>query len=365
MKSLLINWVYYRPIGHVIEALRLACDIARADAGLRISLALNAEAPAELVECVDCVEHVYRVDVERRFPKDLPREWDYVLIDPRASTPSGWPALDRFHQAFRERVNGTRLNPEDPAHMLPRKIEPLRLKLPQRARDFAAARLTGDHAPRVSVLFGAASQMRAPSLAFWTRLFDAFFERHPNGALVLLGKLQGGGSRTRGITARDIQSMCDRYPAVHDAFDIGLLEQLALAERCQLHISPHSGMSFAVQAVGVSWLAISGQEWHEFMLNGVPLVSIFPDCPLYPCFREMYPECRTRIRDGVRTPCIEDEALFTKLPQIIAAMESLLAGEIAYRPAAEQHEKALRERLGPDSWSIIDWPAVIADDYVY
>jgi hypothetical protein len=232
-------------------------------------------------------------------------------------------------------------------------------------RDLAAAQLTVDRSPRVSVLFGAASQMRAPSLTFWTRLFDAFFERHPDGELILLGKLQSGRSGTRGITARDIQSITDRYPAVRNAFDIGLLEQLALAERCRLHISPHSGMSFAVQAVGVPWLAISGQEWHEFMLNGVPLVSVFPDCPLYPCFREMYPECRTRIRGGVRTPCIEDEALFTKLPEVIAAMESLLAGEIAYRPAAEQHEKKLRERLGPDSWSIIDWPAVIADDYVY
>lgn len=370
MKTLLINWVYYRPTGHVIEALRLARDIAAANAGIRISLLLNHEAPAELAGCVDAVERVHEIDVERagdsrRFPKDLPREWDYVLTDPRASSPTGWPALDRFHEVFRGWVRGQAINPEDPATMLPRKIEPLHLTLPESVRELAASRLHGERSPRLSVLLGAGSQLRAPTLRFWTALFDAFFERHPQGEIVLLGRLRGGRTRTRGVTRHDIRELVARYPAIFDAFDVGLLEQLALAERCQLHISPHSGMSFAVQAVGVPWLAIAGQEWPEFMLNGVPFVSIFPDCPLYPCFREMYADCKTRIRRGVLTPCLEDEALFVKLPRIIAAMEALLSGEISYRPAAEQHEKALRERLGPDSWSIIDWPAVIADDYVF
>src|SRR5438045_2474766 len=140
MKSLLINWVYYRPTGHVIEALRLARDIAAADAGIRISLLLNHEAPAELAGCVNAIDRVHTIDVERaadprRFPKDLPREWDYVLTDPRASVPTGWPALDRFHDVFRGWVRGQPVNPEDPATMLSRKIEPLRLLLPQQARD--------------------------------------------------------------------------------------------------------------------------------------------------------------------------------------------------------------------------------------
>jgi hypothetical protein len=359
VKTLLINWVYYRPVGHVIEALRVACDVARANPELRISLMLNAESPAELVECTGCVERVYRVDVEKGMPKDLPRDWDYVLTDPRADDPSGWPALDRFHAAFRSAVRG------NDAAAIPRKHEPLRLALPQRVRDWAAAQLDDGRSPRISVLPGAASHMRAPSLAFWTRLFDGFFERHPAGEIVLMGKLKGGRSATRGIAARDIEALRARYPALHDAFDIGLMEQLALAERCNLHVSPHSGMSFAVQAVGVPWLAISGQEWHEFMLNGVPFVSVFPECALYPCYREMYPECRTRIRHGPITPCLSDDALFAKLPDIIGAMEALLAGGVVYRDAARAHERALQARRVPESWAILDWPAVVADDYVF
>lgn len=359
MKRLLINWVYYRPVGHVIEALRIACDVARANDDVCVSLLLNSESPAELAECVDSIDCVYRVDVEKPIPSDFPREWDFVLTDPRAEEPSGWPALDRFHAAFRESVRGER------ADALPRKIEPLRLTLPARARDFAVAQLASDRSPRLSILFGAASHMRTPSLAFWTRLFDAFFERHADGEIVLIGKLKGTRSTTRGITAREIDALRARYPAMRSAFDLDLLEQLALAEQCDLHISPHSGMSFAVQAVGVPWLAISGQEWHEFLLNGVPFVSLYPECPLYPCYREMYPECRTQMRSGTITRCLSDDALFAKLPAILGAMESLLAGKVPYRDSALAHERALRELGVPESWAIVDWPAVVAGDYVF
>ena len=359
MKTLLINWVYYRPVGHVIEALRLACDIARANQDVRISLMLNAESPAELAECVDCIEHVYRVRVEEPIPKDVPRQWDYVFSDPRADTPSGWAALDRFHEVFRRTVRGIS------AAGLARKIEPLRLTLPARVREAAAAQLSDARSPRMSVLLGAASNMRTPSIAFWMRLFEAFFERHPGGEIVLIGKMEGTRSSTRGISRRDLDAICTRFPAIRNAFDTGLLEQLALAERCKLHVSPHSGMSFAVQAVGVPWLAISGQQWHEYLLNGVPFVSVFPDCPLYPCYREMYPECSTRMRRGVITPCLSDDALLAKLPAIVDAMESLLAGNVAYQEQARAHDRALRERGVPDSWAILDWPAVAADDYVF
>jgi hypothetical protein len=178
-----------------------------------------------------------------------------------------------------------------------------------------------------------------------------------------LGSFDQSRSFTRGITREDVRTLTRRFPHVHDAFDAGLLQQLAMAERCRLHISPHSGMSFAVQAVGVPWLALAAQQWYEYLLNGVPLVSVFPDCPLYPCYREMYDDCAERIRRGVRTPCIEDAALLAKLPAIVSSMEALLAGSINYRDAALAHEAALAKLLGPES--IVDWPEVIADGYLF
>jgi len=233
----------------------------------------------------------------------------------------------------------------------PRKFAPLRLQLPEKERRAAEARC-GAGAPRVSLLPAGGSHTRAPTLKFWSTLLDRFFELHPEGEVFLLGSFDRKRSFTRGVTRKEIESLTRTFPRVHDAFDIGLLAQLAIAERCQLHISPHSGMSFAVQAVGVPWLAIAGQQWWEFLLNGVPLVSVFPACPLYPCFREMYPECESRLRKQLRTPCMEDEALLARMPEIVDAMESLLGGAISYRDSADRHEQAL-----------LDWPHVVSDDY--
>lgn len=364
MRSLLINWVYFRPVGHVIEALRLANSFAAADSGLEISLLLHAESPVELAGCVPTVAHVYAVDPRGGIPHNLPRDWDYVFTDPRAGGPSESRDLDRFHETFRNWVHAKATNRGwDAGTMPPRVITPLRLRLPERERQCAAERLPDTAAPRLSVLPAAGSQMRMPSLQFWSALFAEFFDRHADGEIVLLGSFDNARSFTRGITPEDVQSLTRRFPRIRNAFDAGLLRQLALAERCRLHISPHSGMSFAVQAVGVPWLALSGQAWYEYLLNGVPLVSVFPECPLYPCYREMYDDCARRIRQSERTPCIEDDALLPKLPEIVSSMEALLGGSVNYRDAALAHEAALAARLGPES--IVDWPEVIADGYVF
>jgi len=370
MRTLLINWVYHPPVGHVVEALRLAHEFKTADPEARISVLLNRRAPAELADCVPAVAEAFSIDLARAgdlagLPADLPRDWDYVFTDPRAATVAE-PGLARFHAAFRGWVRATAVNRGwDPESMPPRTVTPLRLDLPPEARAAAASRSRSDAAPRVSVLLGAGSHYTTPSLAFWTTLFEAFLDRHPRAEIVLLGSLSTERTSTRGVTRGDLDGLLERFPSIHDAFDAGLLVQLALAERCAVHVSPHSGMSFAVQAVGVPWLALSGQAWHEFLLNGVPLVAVYPDCPLYPCFREMYPECRTLRDAGRRTPCIEDDALLGKLDEILAGMETLIAGELPYAEAARRHQAALRERLGPDSWTVVDWPAVVAEEYVF
>ena len=106
METLLINWVYHRPVGHVIEAMRLARDFAAANGQLEISLLLNHEAPIELAQCHPSISHIYPIDLERGssprgFPPDLPREWDYVFTFPDVGTNGEAPRLDRFHEAFR------------------------------------------------------------------------------------------------------------------------------------------------------------------------------------------------------------------------------------------------------------------------
>lgn len=73
---LLIDWVYYPPVGHAIEAFRLAAEFEHADPGLHIGVLLNARAPLELAGCVPAVDECHGVELGMPFeelesPPDL------------------------------------------------------------------------------------------------------------------------------------------------------------------------------------------------------------------------------------------------------------------------------------------------------
>jgi hypothetical protein len=54
-QRLLINWVYYHPIGHAIEAYRVAQAFRTSNPGLEIAVALNARTAVDLAPCVPAV----------------------------------------------------------------------------------------------------------------------------------------------------------------------------------------------------------------------------------------------------------------------------------------------------------------------
>jgi hypothetical protein len=90
-QSLLVNFGYCPPVGHTIEALHYCHGYHRADPGLRIGLALNADSPTELATLCPYIADVYPValdvfDPRRRGPGSLdriPAGWDWVVDDDR------------------------------------------------------------------------------------------------------------------------------------------------------------------------------------------------------------------------------------------------------------------------------------------
>jgi hypothetical protein len=63
-RSVLVNFVYCHPVGHAIEALHYCHGYHRADPGLRIGLALNADTPTELAALCPYVDDIYPVSVD-------------------------------------------------------------------------------------------------------------------------------------------------------------------------------------------------------------------------------------------------------------------------------------------------------------
>jgi hypothetical protein len=133
-------------------------------------------------------------------------------------------------------------------------------------------------------------------------------------------------------------------------------------------------MSYAIQCVGVPWLVISGGDVAENIVNGVPFVSVYPDCKYYPCGpwfapqkNPMLPECVDRRKDGQPFVCLSEERLARKLPQIMAAARRLVNRDLRYVDCVRQHYQAMLPRLGKhDGEPFMDgWPHVLAKEYVF
>jgi hypothetical protein len=256
--------------------------------------------------------------------------------------------------------------------------------LPASAKAYADAFVSSGRSPRISLLFSPSGGLlmpgspgrlaRTPPLAFWRRLIPGLLTEYPQAELVLLGALTGDRSRTQGVTRDDLAGLEAEFPAVRNAYDVGLLNQLALAQRCDLHISPHTGFSFAVQCVGTPWLALSGGEVREFWLNGVPFASLYPRCDHYPCANwtrqlthPMLPECLDRAFAGGPTICVSGAELEARLPDILAHAGALIRKERPYLQCIQEHYEAIRSRLDPPPGAILlgHWPDVMTEAYVF
>jgi hypothetical protein len=382
-KRLLINWVYYQPVGHAIEAYRYGQAFRNSNPDLEIAIALNARSAVELGQCIPAIDRVYPVrleEFEQSFVESaslaaLPKHWDYVFTDPRHDHPMGSDALDRFEQAFRAYIQADHTNHGWSAEELPpSELTPLALKLPAQARRFAD-QFVSEKQTRICMLFGSGTEAsRTPPMPFWRTLIRRLLVEFADLEIVLLGALDQRRSITKGITAQAIDALIGEFPQVRNGFDLGLLNQLAIAERCDLHISPHTGMSFAIQCVGVPWLALSGAWAAEYLVNGVPFVSIYPACERYPCGpwfapdkNPMLAECVARKADDRPFVCLTEASLEQKLPEIVAAARALIENKLSYLECARKHYQEMIPRLGKQDGEpfMEGWPHVLAEDFVF
>ncbi len=88
---MLVNWAYYRPVGHALEGLKVARDYYEANRNLKISVMLNSEMPYEIGELCPWIEKVYIANVKEvaeyglraKCLEKIPSNWDFVISDDR------------------------------------------------------------------------------------------------------------------------------------------------------------------------------------------------------------------------------------------------------------------------------------------
>ncbi len=368
MKKLLLNFVYYRPVGHAVEALKYAKGYYDANKDdIEIHLLLNADTPVELADACYWIKKTHPVDIkdvmdnkeEAESIKNIPREWDYVISDSRVQGfKAGWDEEDliksqevlqkffiaKIAQGYTVPV--ALFNSADTSsQILPYKLNtPIALSIPKDAKQFAEKYT--HQGPKISIMLGgSAGANQSPSVKMWLKICQTLFDNIPNLKIYFTGITKSTGNRTvtEDFTLENIEYLVKNLPNTEAAYNIGLWNQLALVESCDIFLSPHTGFAFLAPTVGTPWLALSNCLWQEYLFNGVPFYSVIPDCGHYPAQEETSEGCGKLLAEDKKALCMADELLEKKIPDIIEGAKLLLDSGFTYDSALKLHLEKIKK----------------------
>lgn len=287
----------------------------------------------------------------------MPREWDYVLDNPRRSVKphlEAVPGFALYYEAsdlhFHARKARAMIGADPPGYVPQGQ---LRLSLPRenrvRVRDILPS-----GKPRIAVLPGGSSERWLyPSVSSWEIILTALARHFPEASFCLVGKLSSDGRTATTSSEAEVQRLLEACPRATNFFAVELLDQIAAVETCDVFISPHSGFGMAALAVGTPWRTISGGRWPEYYFNGVPFYSLLPDpdrFPSFSLFRELPVLEEDADGEGPRTPTMSRERILQDLDELLQATEWLVEGRLGYREALQGYfERFLRLNGGDRS----------------
>ncbi len=361
VRTLLLNWVYYYPVGHAVEAFKTAKGLHNANPDVEIHLLLNSRTPVELAGACDWITRAYPIDVDEFSEaenenaaclRDIPPAWDFIVTDHRVAT-SPFPFTDplrNFHNLAARHFKARQWSGGQ--HLLGSAAgapgyEPnaaIRMRVPESARQFAGILETGRR-NIVIIPGGSSPEPIYPSAAWWRGAISALAAEFPDARFFLTGKSGADRrSRTAGYSRADIDGLASASEHVVDCFDAGIWNQLALLEKCDLLIAPHTGFAFLAPSVGTPWLSISGVRWPECYFNDVPFYCVLPACDRYPCWMEMLSGCVERIRAGSTVPCMGEE-LPSRVPDLVEGARLLLSDDFSFEQAKALHQERVDARF--------------------
>jgi hypothetical protein len=384
MARILLNYVYYTAVGHVVEALRYARGLHDANAGSEVHVALPDATAWELCEGCPWIARTYRIRLTGPEPGGaaipaLPAEWDYImdnnlmrvetghrgppgqpgrpgkLVRPDGQAPAPIGPQERAVLAYYERTDAELIARRgrgvlSPAMVRPAGLRyapgaPVRLQVPAGSRAFASSY---DHdGPRICIILAGSGTARMyPSVASWIAILAALRGRFPAARFYLTGARAPGRGQTATVaySETELSQILGSDDKITDCYDIGLWHQVALLERCDLLLSPHTGFAFLALCVGTPWLTISGGNWPEYFFNDVPFYSVLPDNPDYP-----YVGGIDAYDGGPRIPCMRPERLAAKIPEILEGAAFLLDPGCTYARAWRRHRANIsRARIRHD-----------------
>ncbi len=221
------------------------------------------------------------------------------------------------------------------------------IPVPENAKNFVSRTFNVDAQKGNICILAGSSAIPALNISVkgWIKIIEGLGSEFPSHHIYLTGKFPdetGNRTATNAYFPESIQQICDGQRHVSNAFDIGLWNQLALIEACDLLISVHSGFGFLASCVGTPWLIISG-IWPEYFFNQTPFYSLFPQCKEYPCYAGKSRKCIDRERVGDQVECMREETIADRLGEILQSARLLLSKGFTYKQALRLHLEHIHE----------------------
>jgi ADP-heptose:LPS heptosyltransferase len=353
VRTLLVNWVYYRPVGHALEGLKVANGYFLGNDNLEVSVLLNSEMPFELVELCPWIKSVYTADVhelaERGSDADclkaIPPVWDYIVSDDRlihsesSYTSELLAANHVIVDYLKARIWKGCRQPAINDAPLYLKDAKMRFQLPQQGPGM----IEKYNHPGLKVCIlpaGSNSDHIYPQSGWWISLMETITSSFPDVKFFVTGARTNQGNRSQSYTLSDddVNMISESRDNSVNCFDIGIINQVVLLSHCDLLISPHSGFSFLASCVNTPWLAISGARWPEYFYNHIRFYSVLPSCTKYPCYTGMKKSCSENISYGKPVECMEPVQLNDKIPDIIDGIKKLINPGFRYHDSVKLYK---------------------------
>ncbi len=358
-KKLLLNWVYHPPVGHAVEALKLAKGYSLANKNLDVYLLLNADTPTELADACPWIKKTYPISTDEVFKygekakclKMIPKNWDYINNDNRAGRLVNGndraelvKTQEVLHQIFHTK-NYVKQSKDNQDSVLSFAPNP-KIILPVPAKAKAFVKKFKHRGPTITIMLGGTKGLRqSPSVEMWLKICLALEKAIPNLKIYFTGITKSDHNRTftKDFTLDDINYLTEHLKNAESAYNIGLWNQIALVKKCGAFLSPHTGFAFLAFAVGTPWLEIATCRWPLYFVNDVPFYSVLPLCKSYPSLDNRSKECDRLLREGKSVACVADDLIVKKIPEIVKGTKLLLDKSFTYQKAIKLHLRKIKK----------------------
>lgn len=370
-KTLLIVWVYFPAVGHLVEALEVAANYNKAHPNLEIHLLVHDKTPYRIVNYCDFIEAVHTLDDEHGKHAEsisqlkLPDTFDYVvfpkrlLYTPEDFTPS-LLACNRFLQKHFKAKLWHGYNDTPDAHPQALRSVPysaFTIQVPTENMTFKLPKRIGY--PLIAVMLkGASRQSIWPSFRTWRKIFNTIHLAYPNAIFIITG-LSRVHSTAKVSTAKAKETVTDfikSIPGAINAYDVGLDNQLGLIQRADVFLSPHTGFAFLAPCLGTPWLALSGGQWAEPMPARMPFYCVLPKCNRYPCNKNTI-KTSCKLRKSLKQPIKCMTISNPRLDDMLLGLKKLLSSQYSFEEAFKDYEQsAVHKEVNVDKlWRLTDY----------